>query len=109
MCASIPGDLAVAPMPPLPSEARLMKNFYTRGFPVARRSNIVKKLERGIRAFIQKRLSLHLDVCFVHYFGKVFLWVRTTEVNCKGVYYSYETLLKGDVFIMTIAKDFIFT
>lgn len=109
MCASIPGDLVVAPpVPHLPTnEALLLEIFYTNGFPKARKSNMVKKLERGIKYVIQKKLSLDLDIYFVHSFGKVFLRVERKK-SAAGKYYSYETLLKADVFIMEIAKDFIF-
>ncbi len=80
----------VAPMPPLPSEALLMENFYTRPSG-ARKSDIVKRLERDIKAFVQKRLSPDFDLYLTVRSHKIFLWVRTRIVGCKGVYCSYET------------------
>ena len=80
----------VAPMPPLPSEALLMENFYYCSSG-ARKSDMVKRLERDIKAFVQKRLSSDLDLYITVCSRKIFLWVRTRIVGCKGVYYSYET------------------
>jgi hypothetical protein len=99
----------VAPMLPLPSEAHLMEIFYnTNGFK-SKKSNRIKRLERDIKSFIKERLSLDVDVSLVHSFREVFVWVRAGAIGDRAVYYSHKDLANPDVFVMTIAKDFIFS